>query len=417
MHILIVTQYFWPEHFRINEISEEFTSRGHCVTVLTGIPNYPDGEIFPEFRASRESYASYHGAEIVRVPMVPRGKRRLGLALNYLSFAISGCLIGGWKLRGRTFDAIFVFQMSPITLAIPAMLQRALKRRPLAMWITDLWPESLVAVGVLRSPPILAAFGKFVSFIYHRCDCILVQSKAFVASVESHGIDRERIVYFPAWAEGAFEANISTTSVSPILKPYQDGFNIMFAGNIGDAQDMSTVLAAATALRHRRDIRWLFVGEGRATEYCRQVIAREKLDGTVILLGRHPVEAMPSFFAGADAMLVSLKRDPVFALTIPGKVQSYLRAGKPIIAMLEGEGARIVSEAKAGFTVPPGDAKKLAQTVLKMSDIGKKALFEMGKNARAYGELEFDRFTLLSRLEGILENLAAKWPRSKSTRH
>lgn len=405
MRLLVVSQYFWPENFRINELVTELVRRGHHVTVLTGRPNYPQGEVFAEYQQDPGAFARYNGAEVLRVPLRPRGKGSLRLVLNYWSFVFWGTLRGPWMLKGRAFDAIFVFETSPITSALPALLLRRIKRAPLAMWVLDLWPDTLSAVGVVRSPRMLGWVGQLVRFIYQRCDRILAQSQAFFPAIERWSGDRERIRYLPAWAEAVFESALSQTEAAPELQPYRDGFNVMFAGNMGEAQDFPAILDAAACLRERADIRWLIVGDGRMTDWVRQEIVHRGLGERVVLLGRHPLERMPSFFAGADALLVSLRAEPIFAMTIPGKVQTYLAAGKPLLGMLDGEGARVIQEARAGLVCPAGQGRQLASCVETLASMSATEKQLMGTNGQAYCQREFDRDELISRVEALLEEM------------
>ena len=408
MRLLVVSQYFWPENFRINELVAELVARGHEVTVLTGRPNYPEGEIFTEFRKNPGSFARYQGATVLRVPLRPRGMGRFRLTLNYLSFVVWGTICGPWLLRGREFDAIFVFATSPITAALPALALRRLKRLPLALWVLDLWPETLSAVGVVRSPLLLSWVGKLVAFIYRRCDRILVQSKAFIPNIRRWADDDSRTRYCPNWVERAFEASPNDVDLAPDVLTFQDTFNVMFAGNIGDAQDFPAILDAAQLLRDRRELRWLIVGDGRAADLVRAEIERRALQDCVFLLGRHPAEAMPAFFRGADALLVSLRADPVFALTIPGKVQTYLAAGLPVLGMLDGEGARVIEESGGGLVAPAGNSELLASRVEHLLGLPADELAAMGARGRAYCQREFGRELVISRLEEGLIELAAE---------
>lgn len=405
MRLLVVSQYFWPETFRINDLVTELVERGHEVTVLTGTPNYPEGRIFPEFARDPRRYVRFAGAEIVRVPLVPRGKTSLQLALNYLSFVVTGLTWGVWRLRGRHFDAIFVFQISPVTAALPALWLRRLKRAPVLMWVLDLWPESLAAVGVVSSPRVLGWVGKLVGFIYRRCDRILVQSRAFVDNIRQHAGETSRVRYFPGWAEATFEGALETAEPAPEVLPYAGTFNVLFAGNIGDAQDFPAILDAASALRDTPNLRWLIVGDGRAAAWVRDEIARRGLERSVIMLGRHPIERMPSFFRGASALLVTLKKEPSFAMTIPGKVQSYLATGLPILAMLDGEGAAVIEQAGAGAVSAAGDSATLARHVLSLMALPAAERFAMGERGRRYGEREFGRAALMSSLEAWVRDL------------
>lgn len=411
MRLLVVSQYFWPESFRVNDLVAELVARGHQVTVLTGAPNYPEGEVLPEFKQHPERFASYQGARVLRVPMLARGHSRTRLALNYASFAVSGALLGPWLLRDTRWDAIFVFQTSPITAALPALLLRQLKGTPVLLWVLDLWPESLSAVGAVRDPRLLDAVGRLVSFTYRRCDLILAQSRAFFANIERWAGSTERVRYFPGWAEAVF-AEDAPADPAPELVPFRDQFTVLFAGNLGEAQDLPAVLDAAERLRERADIVWLIVGDGRAAPALRADVERRGLQERVRLLGRFPLERMPSFFAGADALLVSLKADPTFASTIPGKVQSYLAAGVPILGMLDGEGARVILEAGAGLIAPAGDGRALADNVLALANMRREQRAAMGARGKAYGAREFDRGVLIDRLEGYLAE-AAEHARSR----
>ena len=414
MRVLVLSQYFWPENFRINDLAAELVARGHQVTVLTGWPNYPDGVVFAEYRTAPGLFAQYAGACVFRVPVIPRGKGSARLVFNYVSFVVSGLLLAPWKLRGRKFDVILVFQASPITSAIPALLLRRLKRAPMLMWVLDLWPETLSATGVVVSPRVLRWVGRMVAFIYRRCDRVLVQSRAFIANVEKFGGNPAHIRYFPNWAEPVFRGlsdSLEYLSPAPELAPFAETFNIMFAGNIGEAQDFPAILDAAEQLRDvQPNLRWLIVGDGRAADMVRAEVKRRGLSDRFFLLGRHPIERMPAFFRGASAMLATLKRDPIFSMTIPGKLQSYLSAGVPLLGMLDGEGARVIEESGAGFTAPAGDGALLASAVRRMILLPAKERAEMGKRGRDYCDREFDRGMLMTALEEWMIELAAFRP-------
>lgn len=402
MRLLVVSQVFWPENFRINDLVAEMVARGHQVTVLTGLPNYPEGTVFTEYRDNPGSYAKFSGASVVRVPIITRGQSRMRLVANYFAFALSASVLGSWKLRGLEFDAIFVYEPSPVTVGIPAIVLRRLKRLPLAFWVLDLWPETLQAIGVIESPKLLGLVGKLVSFIYRRCDLILAQSRSFVPQIARYSPDVERIRYFPSWAEEVF----TSTDVEPASEVSREAgiFNVLFAGNIGEAQDFPTILAAAELLRHE-NVRWVIVGDGRHADWVRNEIRLRGLVRSVVMLGRYPVERMPSFYAQADVLLVSLADRPIFALTIPGKLQSYFAAGRPVIAMLNGEGADVVNRFDAGLTCAAGDADGLARAVLKASMLSEQRIAEMGRNALAVSQSEFNRSVLMTQLETWLLEL------------
>ncbi|CCF20877.1 glycosyltransferase (Group 1) [Pseudorhizobium banfieldiae] len=404
MRILILTQYFWPENFRINDLASDMIARGHEVTILTGLPNYPSGKVFGEYRSSPQEFARFNGAEVIRIPMLSRGKGSLRLIANYASFVLSGLTVGAWRLRGRRFDSIFVFMISPITAVLPAILQRRLKRAPLFVWILDLWPDTLEAVGAVKSPRLLALVGRLVSYIYRRTDHILVQSRSFMDNVRTYAGKDATVSYFPGWAEPIFQQGAKEIAKASEVLRYADSFNVLFAGNVGDAQDFPAILDAAEALRSDAKVRILVVGDGRMRPWVENEIERRGLSDRVILLGRFPLERMPSFFTTADALLVSLKREKIFAMTIPGKVQSYLAAGVPLVGMLDGEGARVIEEAGAGVVSPSGDGAALARNIEALAAMPPKDRAAMGANARTYGLAEFDRTQLLDGLEAKMRN-------------
>lgn len=401
MKLLVVTQYFWPENFRINDLVADMVERGHEVTVLTGEPNYPSGKFAAGYGWWRVRTQDYKGAKIIRMPIIPRGNgSRLRLVLNYLSFAITGAL-GAWlRLRGP-FDAIFVFEVSPITVGLPAIAASKRFKAPIFFWVLDLWPQSLTAAGGIHSPFVLGAVDRLVRYIYSRCARILVQSRAFVPEIRRQGVPESKITYFPSWGESLFKPlERPDTSVLP---PLPQGFKIVFAGNIGESQDFTAILKSAEILRIRGDIHWLIVGDGRMAPRMKEEAAQRGLT-QVHFLGQYPLETMPHFYASADALLVPLRAEKIFALTIPGKLQSYLACARPILAMLDGEGARVVTEAEAGFTCPAGDAAGLAARVLELAAMPESARRAMGARGRAYYEANFDRTFLFNLLENLIKD-------------
>ncbi|MFY8044762.1 MAG: glycosyltransferase family 4 protein [Rhodoferax sp.] len=400
MRILVVSQYFWPENFRVNDLVKEWVQRGHQVTVFTGIPNYPAGKVFDAYQAQPRAFTTYEGAEVVRVPMLPRGSGGLRLMLNYLSFVAGGGVFGPWRLRGKPADVIFVFQPSPVTVGLPAVWLGKLKKAPAVFWALDLWPETLAAIGVVRSRRVLGWVGYLVRHIYNRCTLVLGHSRGSLGSIARYCDDRAKIRYVPSWAEDVFMDD--SVKPAPEVPEWTDGFTVVFAGNIGEAQDMPAVLDAADRLKDYTRIRWVIVGEGRKSNWLQSEVRRRGLDKQVLLPGRYPVERMPSFYAHADALLVSLKRDPVFSLTIPGKVQSYLMAGIPLLGMLDGEGAAVIHDAKAGLTCEAGDSLGLAQAVQTLAAMPHVERKQLGLNGQKYAQQEFGRAQLMDRLEALL---------------
>jgi len=404
MHLLIITNHFWPEDFRINDLAMELIKRGHRVSVLSGVPDYPEGRFFAGYGIFKRRQEDYQGIKIRRVPRVPRGQGgRLRLALNFLSFALCSCLLAPRYCSG-SIDLILVFETSPVTVGLPALVLKRLKGIPIMFWVQDLWPESLSATGAVSSSFLLGLVGLVVRLIYGGSDLILAQSRAFFPSIEKYGGAREKTIYLPNSAED-FYRPVTVEAQAPERALLPRGFNLVFAGNIGAAQDFETILAAAELLRDRHDLHWVILGDGRQRAWVEDQVRARGLSGTVHLLGRYPPEAMPRFFALADALLVTLKKEPIFALTIPGKVQSYLAAGKPVIAALDGEGARVVQEAGAGLTGSAGDPAALADNVLSMTRLSPSERRAMGLRGRDYFEKHFTRELLLDRLETLMHGV------------
>lgn len=397
MHILIVTQYFWPEDFRINDLALGLKERGHQVTVLTGKPNYPGGSFFFGYSFFSHAREDYHGVVVRRVPLIPRGNGKgLRLFLNYVSFAFLATLLAPWFCREK-YDVIFVFEPSPVTVGLPAIVLKTIKRIPILFWVQDLWPESLASTGAVQSPRILGWVDWLVRAIYSRCDKILMSSRAFAESIRQKNVPDDKLLYFPNSAEELY-CPLVVSGDAPERRLMPAGFKVMFAGNIGAAQDFETILAAAVRLKNQLDIHWLILGDGRRKAWVEEQVRAHGLGAQVHLLGRFPLETMPSFFALADVLLVTLRKEPIFALTIPGKVQSYLACAKPIVAALDGEGGRVLAESGAGIVVPSGDVDALASAVLRIYRMPPELRQTMGQHGRVYYEQHFDRERLLDQL-------------------
>jgi glycosyltransferase involved in cell wall biosynthesis len=400
LRILVVSQYFWPENFRINDLVKEWVQRGHEVTVLTGIPNYPAGKVFDAFRWQPSAFAEYEGARVARVPMLPRGTGGFRLMFNYLSFVLGACIFGPWQLLSKPVDVIFVFEPSPVTVGLPAVLLSKIKNAPVVFWVLDLWPETLAAMGAVRSSVVLGWVGRMVRFIYNRCTLVLGQSHSFLGSIASYCDNKSKIRYFPSWSEDLL--TYGDVSLAPEVPEWKNGFTVVFSGNIGEAQDMPALLEAVESLKSSASIRWIIVGDGRRFDWLQSEVIKRGLDKQVLLPGRFSLDRMPSFYAHADALLVTLKRDPVFSMTIPGKVQSYLMAGIPLLGMLDGEGAAVIQAADAGLTCSAGNSAGLAKAVLTMAGMSLERRQQMGSNGLRYARQEFGRYQLMNRLEALL---------------
>jgi colanic acid biosynthesis glycosyl transferase WcaI len=398
MRVVIVTQYFWPEDFRVNDLAAELARRGHEVTVLTGQPSYPDRDRFRIAGRSRRPWTErWESVQVLRSPLLSRGRGQgWRLAGNFLSFAASASLVAA--LRIRRADVVFVYEPSPVTVGIPAMVVKRLTGAPIVFWVQDLWPETLAATGAVRSSVALAVLRRLVRRIYRSCDRILVESRSFVDSVVANGAEPERIAYVPNWAETTY-APVEPAPDAPQRARLPDGFVVLFAGNLGTAQSLDTLVGAADRLRDLPDIHWVVVGSGRAGDELAAEVARRGLTDRVHLLGRYPVADMSAFFSLADVLLVTLRRAPIYALTIPSKLQSYLACGRPVVGALDGAGAEVIRESGAGRTAPAEDAEGLAVAVRELRALPANERAEMGARGRTYFLEHFDRDRLLSEVE------------------
>jgi len=402
MKILILSQYFWPETFIINDLVRKLTEQGHEVTVATAKPNYPGGEVFDGYKAwgvQRERFAE--SVDVIRVPLWPRGRGgSRNLILNYLSFVATGLFLLPWLLRGRKFDSIVVFAMSPITQVIPAIPLKWIKRAHLAAWVQDLWPESLAATGFVRNPQALRMVGWMVRGIYACCDTLLLQSRAFFDPVARYAC-RSKLVYYPNSIALPSEKTVAPEVPTQLIDVLRENFCVVVAGNIGIAQSIETVVEAAEQLRHYPTLKFVLVGSGSRLNWVKERKASLGLDN-LILAGRFPMEAMPQIFEHSSALLVSLRDEEIFSYTIPSKVQAYLAAGKPIIASLRGEGARVIEEAGAGKACEPESATALVETILALMSLSPAEREQMGSAGQSYFNEHFDMDRQTERLVEIL---------------
>lgn len=402
MKILICSQYFWPENFRINDLTKGLIEKGHDVTVLTAKPNYSKGRIYTGYNPYWFEQADFHSAKVFRTPIIPRrNNSKLRLVMNYASFVMTAGLYGLLKCR-QHYDAILVYGMSPITQAIPAILLKRLTKSPLVLYVQDLWPESLQAVGAIISPRLLNLVKRMVRWIYQNSDRILVQSSGFVSPITTLGTRNEKITYLPNSTED-FYRPLSAAEAIDEKKLMPNGFRIVFAGNLGLAQDFPTIINCARQLKNTPEIKFIFIGDGTERKNIAKDIKKYALEETCFMLGRYPAEKMPHFFAHADALLVTLKDKKIFEYTIPSKLQSYFACQKPVIAALKGSGAEIIHQANAGFVCSPGDATGLSDIILQLYSLNAQDRLQLGVNGKRYFDKYFSRQEVMDRLEAALQ--------------
>ncbi len=398
MKILLVTSHFHPENFKANDMAFDLARRGHDVTVLTPIPDYPIGRYYDGYGIFRRRSERINGVRVIRTLITPRRNGSSSwLTLNYLTYTVFATLRAIRLGITRRFDAILVHETSPVTVGIPAVLVKKMQRIPMYFWALDLWPESLDAAGEVHSRYVLGIFRSLTAWIYRNSERILISSKGFRKSIGAMGDFNNRIEFFPNWVD---ETLSSKTDVEVPELPA--GFNVMFAGNIGDAQDMPHLLDAARRLRND-GINIILIGDGRKKEWVEQQIA-EHGHTNVYLLGRYPLSAMPSLFAKTDVLFLSLKNNPIFSLTVPAKLQAYMSAGKPIVGMINGEGADTIADADCGWTVPAEDSETLANVLRHVATMPATDLAAKGLNGLNYCHTHYDFAKCMAHLDSILRD-------------
>lgn len=395
MKILVVTQYFWPEEFRINDICKGLKEAGHDVEVLTGLPNYPEGKIYKGYSWFKKGVKEYNGIKIMRVPMIPRGKNSsMMLALNYVSFMVNASL-KALTLIGKKYDRVFVFQVSPITSAVPAIILSKLKKIPSYIYIQDLWPETFYSIINIKNKKIRSKMKNICNKIYNSFDKLLIASKGYEDILLKEGFKKEKFEYFPQWAEDFYSESLKKVSENRI-------FIVTFAGNIGKAQSVNTIIEAANLAKENKNIKWQIIGDGSEFENIKYLVKKYSLENTVDLLGRKPAKDMPRYFSSSDGLIVTLKNEEILKVTLPAKVQSYMAAGKPIIAAISGEGSRTIKESKSGLVGEAEDYKALYENVIKLYDMNENERIRIGNNGKEFFKENFTRDKLLNQLEVIM---------------
>ena len=407
MRILIITQYYWPENFRINEVSEELVKLGHKVSILTGYPNYPKGDVFAEFKKDYKKFSKYKGASIIRVPILSRKKNNFNLALNYISFLLTSIFIGYFKIKGKEFDIIFTCQLSPVTVGITSAFFSKILNIPQIFWVQDLWPDTLVALNILNKNWQINLFRNLVNWIYSRCDLILAQSKYILKEIKKYSSVKDNLHYFPTWGESDLFLNIA--SPAPEIEP-KDIFTIMFAGNIGEAQDFPNIIKAVQniILNNVKNFRLIIIGDGSKKEWTMNEVKKLNIEQYFEFYNSYPLERMPSFFRHADVLLVSLLNKKVFNMTIPGKIQFYLSSGIPIVGMICGAGAEVIQKSKGGFVCDSGNYLNLSKIIREIISLEKKDLQKIGEKGKEYANKEFSKIKLIHKLNKIFIKISKK---------
>ena len=395
-HILVIAQYFYPEQFRINDICTEWVKRGYNVTVITGIPNYPQGKFYNGYGLFKKRIESYNGMNIIRIPLIPRGNNAIMLSLNYLSFVVSGFF---WKTFTKIkADYVFIYEVSPMTQALPGVWHAKKRKIPCYLYVQDLWPENFEIITGIKNKVIIGVICRIVDYIYRGSTKIFTTSESFVKSIYDRGVPKDKIEFWPQYAEDYY-IKINKINIPEI--PADDAFNITFTGNIGVAQGLDILPQAAEIIKTRseKEIRFNIIGDGRYKNEFVSTVNAKGLNDMFNFVQKQPATRIPDFMAASNAAFISLKDSPLFAMTIPAKLQSYLACGIPIVASVAGETAKIIKESISGLCSSPGNAEELADNIIKLSIMSRDELKILGDNARKYYDSHFSKDILLDKMD------------------
>lgn len=391
-HILVVSQYFYPETFRINDMCQEWVKRGYKVTVVTGIPNYPMGKTFKGYGLTKKRHEIWNGVEIYRIPLIPRGSSSIGMILNYLSFMISGIIAG--KVKKIKADYVFSFEVSPMTQVLTGICFAKRLKTPHYLYVQDLWPENVITVTGISNPAVIKPINKMVDYIYKNTDQIFATSPSFVDSICNRKVkvDRSKVHYWPQYAE-EFYHPCEKELVDEI--PADGSFKVIFTGNIGVAQGLQ-ILPKTAELLKAENVKFVMVGDGRYLEEFNKEVERRNVKDKFIMVPRKPAEEIPRILCACDAAFLSFQDNPLWTKTIPAKLQSYMACGMPVIASAQGETERVIKEAKCGVCCEIGNAEQLSTVIKQMM---KSDLNEMSRNSRLYFESHFDKAMLMDQID------------------
>tara|TARA_B100000902_G_C27314945_1_gene920689 strand:- start:3041 stop:4273 length:1233 start_codon:yes stop_codon:yes gene_type:complete len=405
--ILIVTQYFWPEDFRVNELAKELSKRGHIVDVLTGLPNYPSGNIFQEFKKEPKNFYRYKNINIYRAKHWLRGKSKLSLFINYISFSISSSIYALILSRRLKYDFVLGIQLSPIFSVLPGTILKRVFRTPFLIWILDIWPDSIDSTKISINKFLYKFIENISRKIYSSADILFLTSQGFEERLHEMKVRCQNYVYLPQWVEqnyiqtGSFNKKLED-DVKKIISRWPEKKVFLFAGNIGEAQDFSSLLSGFKETDSLDKWVFLILGDGRYKEDVLKQISANNLGDNVFCLGRYPSEYMPIFYKYADFLIFSLMDLPIFSLTLPGKVQSYMSSGTPILGMVNGEAARVIEEANCGYTVPSGDINAFSEMINNCFQISRQEVQQLGLNGRNFSKKEYDARNIIDKLENSI---------------
>ena len=399
MKILVVSQYFWPENFKVNDLCIELKKQGNEVNVLTGKPNYPDGNYFKGYKFSGYSIDNYNDIVVNRVPILPRRNgSNINLILNYFSFLLFACFFV--LFNKKKYDMVFSYAVSPITSVIPGILVKFFYGTKFYIWIQDLWPESTYVNDRVKNGFIKYLLNKIVSLIYKNSDKIFIQAESMRIPIKKkmkNNYVQSNVIFLPNWAEDFYYKDVNDKFKYSELIP-SDKFVVLFAGNIGSGIDVSSVIKTISLLVHNDNIKFIFIGGGSEKKYFHQKINELNLNKNVVFIKRYPPQEMPYFYKLADLLFTSFRDDEIYSYTLPSKIPTYMASGKPLIAMANGQTSITIKEANCGLVVPSGDYKKLASKIELLSKYSKEELKILGENGKKYSKEIFNKFNIVNKI-------------------
>ncbi|WP_336096405.1 glycosyltransferase family 4 protein [Roseovarius sp. CH_XMU1461] len=403
LKIAFVSQYFYPEQFSNNEIVRHLVQQGHSVDVICCVPNYGQDKFFDGYSNKTRASEEWNGARVHRAWTVARGKGKLRLMLNYVAFPFFGSLRAFSVYRGQTPpDVVFVSMPSPLFQAFVGLVIKARYGARCVYWVQDLWPESLTLTLGLRNPLLVRPLSWICGWLYRKADTVLVQSAGFPERIERFGVSAAKIAVLPNTAPETY-VPLNPDPNWDETKLMQAGrFKLVFAGNIGESQDIEGLIDAFARLDDGMDAHFYIIGSGRNLENVKARVFDKELEDRITFLGRHPEDRMPNFFANADALIVALKDKDIFSLTVPYKVQCYMACGRPIIAMLNGEGARIIQRSGGGFVTPAEDVGELEKSLKRFCALSDGERVAMGQAARRWFDIHYSKTAVFGALEVVL---------------
>ena len=397
-HILVISQYFYPEQFRINDICQEWVKRGYKITVVTGIPNYPQGKFYNGYGYNQKRTENWEGIDIIRLPVKPRKNGAVNLSMNYMSFVTEG---RKWVRKTNIkADEVFIYEVSPMTQALVGVWYAKKYGVKCNLYVTDLWPENVEIVLGIHNKVFLGTIGAMVDYIYKRCDYIFTSSMSFIDKISERGVSKDKIIFWPQYAEEFY----GKVNRGEILEIPDDGIiNLTFAGNFGTAQGLDVLVDTSKLLRNENIlVRFNMIGNGRYEDELKKHIKDANVEEYFNFIPRQAAERIPEYFAWSDAALITLSKSEVYSMTIPAKTQSCLACGMPVLVSADGEVQDVIKEAECGFYSNSGDPKGLADNIKKLLALDETERKQLSENALNYYKSHFDKTKLMDEMEAYI---------------